>query len=77
MKIEVCTGKSCKGRFSEYILTRIKNDIEKYKISGVDCSTCLCTGNCQKWPNVLFDGKREEHMNPAKASKKFLDTIKK
>lgn len=77
MKIEVCTGKSCKGRFSEYILTRIKNDVEKYGISSLEYGPCPCTGNCQKGPNVIFDGKREEYMNPAKVSKKFLDAIKK
>lgn len=34
MKIEVCTGKTCKGKFSEYITKRIENDIAKFDIKG-------------------------------------------
>jgi len=76
MKIEVCTGKTCKSKFSEYIKVRLENDMKKFEIEG-DIEFSPCMGNCKKWPNVSFNGKREEYMNPAKASKIFLNNVKK
>jgi len=42
MKLQVCTGKSCAGKFSKYIKTRIENDIKFYKWEKVEVSECAC-----------------------------------
>lgn len=77
MKVQVCIWKACKSKFSNYIVTRLENDVKKFNLSSLEIETCSCTGNCKKAPNVLFDTTREEYVTPSKASKKVLDTIKK
>lgn len=49
MKVQVCTGKSCKGRFSNYIITRIENDKKFYKDwKDVEVIEEKCMGHCKK-----------------------------
>lgn len=69
MKIQVCRGKTCSERFSEYILKRLESDKELFHLDNIIIEACPCTGNCQKWPNIVIDGKIEHGMNPIKASK--------
>lgn len=76
MKIQICTWKSCKSRYSEYILKRLKADIEKFKFEKIEIETTPCQWYCEKWPNVLYDWKREHYQDPIKASKHMIDTIK-
>lgn len=76
MKIQVCTGKKCKQRWSEYILERLKNDKEFYKLNSLIIEECGCKNNCKNWPIVIVDGKEETHMNGVKASKILLDKMK-
>lgn len=47
MKIQVCTGKKCKQRWSEYILERLKNDKEFYKLNSLIIEECGCKNNCK------------------------------
>jgi len=68
MKIQVCTWKNCKSKFSQYIITRLENDKEKFNKENVEILESSCMGHCKQWPNVIFDAKREEYMNPIKAS---------
>ncbi len=75
MKIQICTWKSCKTRFSEYILKRINWDIEKYHLDNVTVETCGCLWNCKEWPNAIIDGKKENYCDPIKVSKIMLDKI--
>jgi NADH:ubiquinone oxidoreductase subunit E len=42
MKIQVCTGRSCKSRFSEYILKRLEADKEKFELQNIDAEVCAC-----------------------------------
>ncbi|USN59002.1 MAG: (2Fe-2S) ferredoxin domain-containing protein [Candidatus Peribacteria bacterium] len=76
MKVQVCTGKTCKERFSQYILTRLQNDKELYDMHSVDVCECPCTGNCKIGPSVIIDGNVETHMNPAKASEMIREKRK-
>ncbi len=76
MKIQVCTWKSCKGRFSEYILKRIASDIEKFKLENITYENCPCQWQCEKWPNVIVDGKIENYCYPIKISKMMLEKAK-
>lgn len=76
MKIQVCTWKSCKGRFSEYILKRIASDIEKFKLENITYENCPCQWQCDKWPNVIVDGKIENYCDPIKISKMMLEKAK-
>lgn len=72
MKIQVCTGKTCRERYSEYILARLERDRELFWLDNLIVETCPCTGNCKDGPNMLIDGKVELHCNPIKASKMAL-----
>jgi len=48
MKIKVCTGKSCGGKYSKYIITRLENDIKFYNWKNIELETTLCMGQCKK-----------------------------
>lgn len=76
MKIQICNGKMCKSRFSEYIKKRIENDIEKFDLKNIILENCSCIWQCEKWPNVIFDWHIENQVNPTKASKIIQDKIK-
>lgn len=69
MKIQVCTGKSCKSRFSEYIIKRVEWDVKKFNLENITLETCPCLGQCKVWPNVIIDGKIENYCDPIKVSK--------
>lgn len=73
MKIQVCTWKSCKERFSEYIIKRLESDRDFYNWKNTMIEPCMCTWKCKEWPCVIFDSSHETHMNPAKASKIVFD----
>nr|MDD3720280.1 (2Fe-2S) ferredoxin domain-containing protein [Candidatus Gracilibacteria bacterium] len=75
MKIQVCNGKICKERFSEYILKRLERDKEKFELDNVLVNSCACMGHCKEGPNVMFDKHTEHHMDPSKASKMMMDKI--
>ncbi len=77
MKVKICTWKECKSRFSEYILKRLKNDKEFYDFKNLEIEECTCLWECKKWPNILVDGKKEEHMSPAKTSEIIVKKLKK
>lgn len=76
MKIQVCTWKSCKGKFSEYIIKRINWDIEKFHLDNVSIESCPCLGDCKSWPNVIIDSKKENFCDPIKVSKIMFEKIK-
>lgn len=75
MKIQVCTWKICKERWSEYILKRLERDKEKFELDNVLVHNCACMWHCKEWPNVMFDKHVEHHMDPSKASKMMMDKI--
>jgi hypothetical protein len=77
MKIQVCTWKTCKERFSEYILARLERDKQSFGLDNLMVESCPCTGNCKDGPNLLVDGKLEIHCNPIKASKFALQSKQK
>lgn len=76
MKIQVCTWKSCKSRFSEYILKRVNSDIEKFHLENISVENCPCLGQCKEWPNVIVDGKIENYCDPIKVSKIMFEKLK-
>lgn len=76
MKIQVCVWKSCKGKFSEYIIKRINWDISKFNLENVSIESCPCLGNCNEWPNVIIDWKKEHYSDPIKISKIMFEKIK-
>ncbi len=76
MKIQVCTWKMCKSRFSEYITKRLNADVEKFNLKNVILETCSCLWECKSWPNVLFDWKIEKYVDPVKASKIMFEKMK-
>ncbi len=76
MKIQVCTWKMCKSRFSEYIFKRVEGDIQKFALENITLETCPCQWQCKSWPNVIVDGKLENYSDPIKISKIIFDKIK-
>lgn len=77
MKIKVCTWKACADKFSSYIITRLKNDKEKFNLENLEIEECMCLWNCKIWPNVMIDKNIKNYMNPAKASELALHNNKK
>lgn len=75
MKVQVCMGKSCKEKYSEYILKRLERDKERFNLTNVIITTCACIDGCKKWPNVMFDKHIEWNMTPTKASKMMMNKI--
>lgn len=75
MKIQVCTWKACKSRFSEYIIKRVEWDIKKFSLENITLETCSCLGQCKTWPNVIIDWKTENYCDPIKVSKIMFDKI--
>ena len=72
MKIQVCMWNWCKKRYSEYILKRLENDVERFDMKNVNLSTCACCWKCEEWPVVKFDKRTETAMDPIKASNMML-----
>jgi len=76
--IQVCNGKACSGRFSEYIKTRLESDKKFYNLPKVDVVNCPCTGNCKVGPATIFGNEEVSiYMDPAKASQAMVDMFKK
>ncbi|MBW7954492.1 (2Fe-2S) ferredoxin domain-containing protein [Candidatus Gracilibacteria bacterium] len=76
IEIKVCRGKNCSSRFSEYILKRLELEKEKFKLDEVDISIMPCQNQCEKGPNVSFDGKIENYQDPIKSSKLMHEKVK-
>jgi len=68
MKIKVCSWKMCSDRFSEYIVTRLKNDIEKFNLKNIEIEETLCMWRCKEGPNMAIENENFSRMNPLKAS---------
>lgn len=68
MKIEVCTWKSCKANFCEYILKRLNSDKEKFNYKNVVIEEWMCMWMCSKWPNVKIDWDIMNYCQPAKVA---------
>lgn len=65
----------CKNRFSEYVLKRLSSDKEKFNLQHIEIENCPCLWDCKNWPNVVFDWKKENFCDPAKASKIMFEKI--
>ena len=68
MKIKVCMWSACKDRFSEYIITRLKNDKQIFNIDDLIIEESLCMWECKKWPNINVDWNIYNYITPVKAS---------
>ena len=63
MKIQVCMWNWCKKRYSEYILKRLENDVERFDMNNVNLSTCACCWKCEEWPVVKFAKRTESEVS--------------
>ena len=77
MKIKVCTGKNCKANFSEYIIKRLKADIERLDLKDIEIEETMCMWMCSKWPNVVIDNDIINYAEPAKISDRVINWPKK
>ena len=70
MDIKICTGRSCKDRFSHYMIERVDRDRAFYNWKqDMCCSECLCLWNCEKAPNISLNWEIHSYMNGTKLSK--------
>jgi NADH:ubiquinone oxidoreductase subunit E len=76
MKIQVCNWNKCRANFSEYILKRLENDKNFFKMDKLILENCLCSWNCKDWPIVFFDWNMEKKVTPSCASKILIDKRK-
>ena len=75
--IKVCKGTTCSDKFSNYIITRIKRDIEKFDLKNIEIEESACMGMCKKWPNTKVDGDIMNYANPSKVSEAMFKKLKK
>ena len=69
MDIRICTWRSCREKFSHYMIERVKRDKDFYNWKqDISCSESLCLWKCQKWPNISLDGEIHEYMSGVKLS---------
>lgn len=76
MKIKVCTWKMCSERFSEYIISRIENDKERFNLKDIEIEKTPCMWNCKQWPNIVIDNDKHARMNPLKTSDLIFKKLK-
>lgn len=76
MKVTICKGKNCSGKFSKYITDRLKQDIEKFEFKWVTIEETPCMGKCKTAPNIMFDAEEMKYADPIKASKKMITKLK-
>ena len=77
MRIQVCMWKTCKSNFAEYIVKRLKADIERLDLKDIEIEETMCMGMCKKWPNVIVDNDVINYAEPAKISDRVLNGPKK
>ena len=77
VKIKVCMWTTCSGKFSSYIITRIKRDIEKFDLKNIEIEESPCMWMCKKWPNAKVDNDIINYANPSKVSEAMFKKIKK
>ena len=77
MKIRVCMWKYCSDKFSNYIITRLQNDTNRFNLKDVTIEESLCMWKCSEWPNVYFDNEFHTKINPLKASEVLFKKAKK
>lgn len=69
MKVQVCTGKSCRWRYSNYVITRIENDSSFYNDwKWVEVVEETCMWHCKQGPNIKLKNQIINYCSPTKAS---------
>lgn len=75
MKIKVCTGKNCKNKFSEYIVQRLQNDVNRFNLENVEVEEVMCQWKCEEWPIVRIDKNMLTKSTPIKASEMLFKRL--
>jgi NADH:ubiquinone oxidoreductase subunit E len=69
INLRVCTGRSCRERFSAYVVARLENDRTKFfPQEDIEIGTCLCRNRCEESPVIETDDGLYTRMNPIAAS---------
>ena len=77
IKVQVCMWKTCKSNFAEYIVRRLKWDIERLDLKNIEIEESMCMWMCKKWPNVKIDNDVINYAEPAKISDRIVNWPKK
>lgn len=75
MKVKICTWKSCKEKFSEYIFDRLQNDKEKFDLKNLEIEKTFCMWNCEKSVNIEVWKEKFSLQNPIKTSALILKKL--
>jgi len=77
IKIQVCMGKTCKSNFAEYIVRRLKWDIERLDLKNIEIEESMCMWMCKKGPNVKINDEVINYAEPARVSDRVINWPKK
>lgn len=75
MKIKVCMWKSCKSKFAEYIIDRLKNDKIRFNLDKIEIEEVPCQWRCEDGPIVRIDKNMITKSNPIKASEMLFKRL--
>lgn len=77
MRVKICVCKKCKEKFCDYIIERLKRDIEKFNLEKLEIEEVdSWLWDCDKWPIIKIDKQVLEYANPIKASDWILKKLK-
>lgn len=77
MLIKVCCWNTCSGKFSKYMIARVKNDIEHFDLKNIEIEESKCMWQCKKWPNAKINDEIINFANGAKLSEAMFKKLKK
>lgn len=77
IKIQICSWKSCKLNFSEYIVRRVEWDIFRLNLKNIEFEETMCMWMCKSSPNVKIDWEINNYAEPSKISDRMLNWPKK
>lgn len=75
MKIKVCMWNNCKNKFAEYIVFRLKNDVNRFNLDKVEVEEVACQWRCEEWPIVRIDKNMLTKATPIKASEMMFKRL--
>jgi NADH:ubiquinone oxidoreductase subunit E len=77
VKIKICMWNACIANFSNYMITRIQRDIEKFELKNIEIEETPCMWMCKKWPNAKVNNDILNYTNWNKLSEAMFKKLKK
>lgn len=77
MIVKICLWNSCKSKFSNYMVSRIKRDIEHFDLKNIQIEESKCMWQCKDWPNAKINKQVINFCNGSKLSQNMFKKLKK